>query len=115
MFFKREHVTLTKKSKEIYDKLIDPESILYQIKKEFDFSFIYDEIKKHYCYDNGRNSIDGVLALRAIFAQKLFSLSERGLERNQRCIPAQRMAPLGGGSEGCGQEWLRAHRLTSAD
>lgn len=81
MFHKRKEVKLSETSQKIYDKLIDQESDLCMIKKEFDFSFIYDEIKQFYCIDNGRNSIDGVIALRAIFAQKYFGLRDRQLER----------------------------------
>ncbi|MBI4980328.1 transposase [Candidatus Woesearchaeota archaeon] len=81
MFYKRKNVALSDKSKEIYDHLIDQNSDLCRIKKEFDFSFIYDEIKDNYCLDDGRNSIDGVIALRAIFIQNYFGLRERQLER----------------------------------
>lgn len=84
MFYKRGKITLSKRSQEIYDKLIDQDSVLYRIKEEFDFSFIYDEIKEFYCMDNGRNSIDGVIALKAIFAQRFYGLPERHLERKAK-------------------------------
>lgn len=84
MFYKQENTMITQKSQEIYEKLIDKDSLLYQIKKEFDFSFIYSLVKPFYCLDNGRNSIDGQIALKAIFAQKMFGLSERGLERKAK-------------------------------
>ncbi len=84
MFYKRGNVVLSKKSKELYDKLIDKNSDLCMINNEFDFSFIYNEIKQYYCLDNGRNSIDGTLALKAIFLQKYFCLRERGLERKAK-------------------------------
>lgn len=84
MFYKREKIELSERSREVYNKLIDPNSDLVMIKKEFDFSFIYNQIKKNYCLNDGRNSIDGVIALRAIFLQKYFSLSERGLERKAK-------------------------------
>ncbi len=71
-------------SQEIYDKLIDSDSDLCMIKKEFDFSFIYGEIKNLYCLDNGRNSIDGVIALKGIFVQKYFGLRDRQLERKAK-------------------------------
>lgn len=81
MFYKRDEIKLSKKSQEIYDKLIEHDSDLCMIKKEFDFSFIYKEIKHLYCLDNGRNSIDGVLALKGIFVQKYCGLRDRQLER----------------------------------
>lgn len=81
MFYKREEFQLSKQSQEVYNALINPESDLCQIKKEFDFFFIYEEIKDLYCSDDGRNSIDGVIALKAIFIQNYFGLSERQLER----------------------------------
>jgi len=81
MFYKRGKIKLSEKSQEIYDKLIDHDSDLVMIKDEFDFSFIYKEIKHEYCLDNGRNSIDGVLALKGIFVQKYCGLRNRQLER----------------------------------
>ena len=81
MFYKRGEVKLSNKSQEIYDKLIDHGSDLYMIKNEFDFSFIYKEIKHRYCLDNVRNSIDGILALKGIFVQKYCGLRDRQLER----------------------------------
>lgn len=81
MFHRREKVKLSETSQRIYDKLIYQDSDLCMVKKEFDFSFIYDEIKQFYCIDNGRNSVDGVIALRAIFVQKYFGLRDRQLER----------------------------------
>lgn len=84
MFFKRKKVRLSDKSLGIYGNLIDPDSDLCQIKREFDFSFIYDEIKDFYCLDNGRNSLDGVIALKAIFVQKYCGLRERQLERKAK-------------------------------
>lgn len=83
MFYKRGKVKLSKKSQEIYDKLIEHDSDLYMIKKEFNFSFIYNEIKQFYCLNNGRNSLDGIIALRGIFVQKYLGLRDRQLER--RC------------------------------
>ena len=81
MFYQRKKVALSDKSREIYNALIDPQSDLSRIKQEFDFSFIYNEIKDNYCLDDGRNSIDGVIALRAIFIQRYFGLRERHLEK----------------------------------
>jgi hypothetical protein len=84
MFYKRGKVKLSKKSQEIYDKLIGHDSDLCMIKNEFDFSFIYKEIKLLYCLNNGRNSIDGVLALKGIFVQKYCGLRDRQLERKAK-------------------------------
>ena len=84
MFYKRDKIKLSKQSRDLYDKLIDKNSDLCMINNEFDFSFIYNEIKEFYCLDNGRNSIDGTLALKAIFLQKYFGLRERGLQRKAK-------------------------------
>lgn len=84
MFYKRESLTLSENSRQIYEKLIDLSSDLCLIKNEFDFSFIYDEIKEHYCSNDGRNSIDGIIALKSIFVQKYCGLSERQLERKAK-------------------------------
>lgn len=46
MFHRREKVKLSETSQRIYDKLIYQDSDLCMVKKEFDFSFIYEEIKQ---------------------------------------------------------------------
>ena len=48
-------------SDEIYNRLIDKNSLLESINKEFNFSFINEEVKDVYCEDNGRPSIPPII------------------------------------------------------
>jgi len=68
-------------SDEIYNKLIDKNSLLESINKEFDFSFINDEVKDLYCEDNGRPSIPPVTLYKATLIQRLKGLSDEEMER----------------------------------
>lgn len=68
-------------SKGIYDKLIDKNSLLERINKEFDFSFINEEVKDVYCEDNGRPSIPPVILFKATLIQRLKGLSDEEMER----------------------------------
>ena len=68
-------------SDEIYSKLIDANSLLERINKEFDFSFINEEVKDVYCEDNGRPSIPPVILYKATLVQRLKGLSDEEMER----------------------------------
>ena len=68
-------------SDEIYSILIDPDSILERINKEFDFSFINDEVKDLYCKDNGRPSKPPEVIYKATLIQRLRGLSDEEMER----------------------------------
>lgn len=65
----------------IYDKLIDKNSLLESINKEFDFSFINEEVKDVYCRDNGRPSIPPVILFKATLIQRLKGYSDEEMER----------------------------------
>jgi transposase len=68
-------------SDEIYNTLIDDNSLLERINKEFDFSFLNDELKGLYCEDNGRPSIPPVVLYKATLIQRLKGLSDEEMER----------------------------------
>jgi len=68
-------------SDEIYNRLIDKNSLLESINKEFDFSFINDEVKDVYCEDNGRPSIPPIILYKATLIQRLKGLSDEEMER----------------------------------
>ncbi len=68
-------------SDEIYNKLVDRNSVLERIDKEFDFSFINDEVKDVYCENNGRPSIPPVILYKATLIQRLKGLSDEEMER----------------------------------
>ena len=68
-------------SDEIYNRLIDKNSLLEKINREFDFSFINDEVKDVYCEDNGRPSIPPIILYKATLIQRLKGLSDEEMER----------------------------------
>lgn len=68
-------------SDEIYNRLIDKNSLLESINKEFNFSFINEEVKDVYCEDNGRPSIPPVILYKAALIQRLKGLSDEEMER----------------------------------
>jgi hypothetical protein len=68
-------------SDEIYKKLIDKNSLLESINKEFDFSFINEEVKNAYCEDNGRPSIPPTILYKATLVQRMKGLSDEEMER----------------------------------
>jgi hypothetical protein len=68
-------------SDDIYNRLIDKNSLLENINKEFDFSFINQEVKDVYCEDNGRPSIPPIILYKATLIQRLKGLSDEEMER----------------------------------
>ena len=53
------------------DELVPKDSLFRKIDKYIDFTFIYDEVKNLYCYDNGRPSIDPVVLFKLVFIQTI--------------------------------------------
>jgi len=45
---------------QLYDLIVPQDHKLRKIKQMVDFSFVYDELKKNYCPDNGRGAIDPI-------------------------------------------------------
>ncbi|MFH1510285.1 MAG: transposase [Candidatus Woesearchaeota archaeon] len=68
-------------SDEIYSRLLDRNSLLERIDREFDFSFINEEVKETYCEDNGRPSIPPVILYKATLIQRLKGFSDEEMER----------------------------------
>lgn len=60
----------------IYDLVVPKENILRKINDLVDFSFIYDELLKKYCLDNGRNAIDPLCMFKYLFLKTMFHLSD---------------------------------------
>jgi IS5 family transposase len=67
-------------SNNIYEELIDNDDVFEKILKVFDFSFIYDEVKRVYCEDNGRPPYDPVRLYKATLVQRLKCLSDPEME-----------------------------------
>lgn len=81
MFRKQGYQTKFLYSDEIYSRLLDRNSLLERIDREFDFSFINEEVKDTYCGDNGRPSIPPVTLYKATLIQRLKGFSDEEMER----------------------------------
>ena len=53
------------------EEMVPENSLFRKIDKYIDFTFIYEKVKKLYCEDNGRPSIDPVVLFKLVFIQAL--------------------------------------------
>lgn len=58
--------------------------MLRQINELVDFSFVYDELKVHYCLDNGRNAIDPIRMFKYLLLKTIFELSDLDIVERSR-------------------------------
>ncbi|MEA3514301.1 MAG: transposase [Nanoarchaeota archaeon] len=68
----------------VYKKLIPDDDYFSKIDKEFDFDFIYDELKKFYCENNGRPAKDPIQMFKACLVQRLKGLTDPEMESAAR-------------------------------
>lgn len=61
---------------ELYNLIIPQDNMLRQINELVDFSFVYEELKKNYCLDNGRNAIDPIRMFKYLLLKAIFELSD---------------------------------------
>jgi IS5 family transposase len=64
---------------ELYNLIVPKDNMLRQINELVDFSFVYDELKAHYCLDNGRNAIDPIRMFKYLLLKAIFELSDTDL------------------------------------
>lgn len=64
---------------ELYNLIIPKDNQLRQINELVDFSFVYEELKKNYCLDNGRISIDPLRMFKYLLLKTIFELSDDDL------------------------------------
>jgi len=69
----------------LYDIIVPPDHKLRKIKQLVDFSFVYDELKKNYCMDNGRGAIDPIRMFKYLFLKATYNLSDLDLVERTRC------------------------------
>ncbi|MCR2808073.1 IS1182 family transposase [Paenibacillus soyae] len=60
----------------LYDIVVPKDNMLRQINELVDFSFIYEELEKKYCLDNGRNAIDPICMFKYLLLKAIFELSD---------------------------------------
>jgi len=77
---KNEYQAQLLSSNKIYENLIEDDDVFEKILEVFDFNFIYDEVEKLYCADNGRPPKDPILLYKATLVQRLKGLSDPEME-----------------------------------
>jgi hypothetical protein len=60
----------------IYDLVVPKDNLLRKINDLVNFSFVYDELKDKYCFDNGRNAIDPIRMFKYLLLKSIFDLSD---------------------------------------
>lgn len=63
----------------LYDLLVPADHILRRIKEMVDFSFVYEELRKNYTPDFGRNAADPVYLFKLLLLKVMYPLSDRDL------------------------------------
>lgn len=77
---KKEYQSTFISSNSVYQKLISDDDYFSKIDSEFDFDFIYAEVEKFYCKDNGRPAKDPVQMFKACLVQRLKGLTDPEME-----------------------------------
>ena len=69
---------------ELYDMLVPKKNLLRQIKEMIDFTFVYDELKDKYCYENGCPAYDPIMMFKYLLIKCIENISDVDLvERTQ--------------------------------
>lgn len=61
---------------QLYDLLVKKDSELRRIHDEIDLSFVYTELVKNYCEDNGRTAVDPIRMFRYLLLKVICDLSD---------------------------------------
>jgi hypothetical protein len=61
---------------EIYDIVVPKDNMLRRINELVDFSFILEELKTKYCFDNGRNAVSPIRMFKYLLLKSIFDLSD---------------------------------------
>lgn len=76
MIQKQQSMTLFSPFMDLYNLVVPKDNLLRKINELVDFSFVYDEIKKNYCFDNGRNAIDPIRMFKYLLLKTIYDLSD---------------------------------------
>lgn len=69
---------------ELYDNIIPKDHFLRKFNELVDFSFIYNELEKKYCLDNGRMAVSPILLFKYLILKALYNMSDRDLVERSR-------------------------------
>lgn len=61
---------------ELYDLIVPKDNLLRKINELIDFSFVFDELKDKYCFDNGRKAIDPIRMFKYLLLKSIYDLSD---------------------------------------
>lgn len=61
---------------DLYQLVIPEGNLLRRINDLMDFSFVYEELKRNYCLDNGRNAIDPIRMFKYLLLKSIYDLSD---------------------------------------
>jgi transposase len=61
---------------DIYDLIIPKDNLLRKMNELVDFNFIYDELIKVYCQNNGRGAIDPVRMFKYLLLKSIYDISD---------------------------------------
>lgn len=61
---------------DIYDLVVPKDNLLRKINYLIDVSFVYDQLKDKYCYDNGQNAIDLIRMFKYLLLETIYDLSD---------------------------------------
>jgi len=68
----------------LYDKIIEKNHLLRQIKENIDFSFVNPMLKESYCENFGRPATEPEMMFKLMFLKKLYDLSDEVLIQNAK-------------------------------
>ncbi|MGU8000394.1 transposase, partial [Streptococcus suis] len=60
----------------LYDIVVPKNHFLRQLTELCDFSFIYDELEKHYCVDFGRKAYSPIMMFKYLLLKDIYHLSD---------------------------------------
>lgn len=60
----------------IYEMIVPKDNLLRQIRDLVDFNFVYSELKKEYCDDNGRNAINPIRMFKYLLLKTIYNVSD---------------------------------------
>ncbi|MDT3429109.1 transposase [Paenibacillus forsythiae] len=61
---------------ELYNILIPKDNMLRKMDELVDFTFVYEELNKSYCHDNGRTAQDPIRMFKYLLLKSIFDLSD---------------------------------------
>lgn len=63
----------------LYDVLVKEDHLLRKLNNLVDFTFIIDEVREHYCLNDGRNAVNPIRMFKYLLLKVIYDLSDRDL------------------------------------